>query len=327
MRRILLACLFLVSLAHPSLAWAQGEQPFTLTDPLAIHIVSAGTLEARMLGPYEAQVSVFSVPEPDGTGERLYVGLVEDLIDRRSPRHLWKGPVAANWSKLAAVPGYKPDVTAPNPARYRIQRHTVIPGGRMQMDLMEIDLSVRPAQLRRVEPTPGNARYLEAFPLDELPMNESLGLITRLETQRIFRLQDMTLRSYEMIQGDIDPPKKRPVTLKPWEVLPESHLLALSFRGSKPNESVYFLPMRPFGWKVRQQLSEAAAGKRKGRFALEMFADYLVPGERGELVERSARYLVSVGMDGMSITTLDEGYRYDVATESWTKEKPMPRVK
>jgi len=274
-----------------------------------------------MLGPYEAQVSIFSVPEPNGSGERLYVGLVEDIIDRRSPAHLWKGPLAAGWALFGPVPGYKPNVTVANPARYRVQRRTVIPGGRMQVDLMEIDLTVRPAQLRRVEPTQEHAQLGESQPLEELPMNESLRLITRLDAQKTFRLPGMTLRSYEMVQGEIDPPKKRPVILKPWDVLLESHLLVISSSAAPAKEAVYFLPMRPSGWRARQLLPGTIAGKPNDRFALEMFADYLVPGNHGELVQRSARHLVTVGLDGMSITTLDTGYVYDVGSERFVKER------
>lgn len=320
MLRILAICLLLASLAHPALAQPPQEQPFTLVDPLAIHIVSVGTLEARMLGPYEAQVSIFSVPEPNGIGERLYVGLVEDIIDRRSPAHLWKGPVAASWAKLGSVPGYKPDVTAPNPARYRVQRRTTIPGGRVQVDLMEIDLTVRPAQLRRVEPAQVQTRLGESQPLDEVPMNESLRLITRLDRQKTFRLGGLTVRSCEMVQGDIAPPAKRPVVLKPWDIVLESHLLAVSSLESTAREAVYFLPMRPSGWKVRQQLPSTASGKRKDLIALEMFADYLVPDNQGELVQRSARHVVSVSVDGLSVTTEETGYIYDVAAERWIRE-------
>lgn len=115
------------------------------------------------------------------------------------------------------------------------------------------------------------------------------------------------------------PPKKRPVILKPWDVLLESHLLAISSLAAPAKEAVYFLPMRPSGWKVRQLLPGIAAGKPNDRFALEMFADYLVPGDHGELVQRSARHLVTVGMDGMSVTTLETGYVYDVGSERFEK--------
>jgi hypothetical protein len=327
MLRILALCLLWLSLALPAQgqpAQAQQEQPFTLSDPLAVHIVSVGTLEARMLGPYEAQVSIFSVPEPSGNGERLYVGLVEDIIDRRSPAHMWKGPVASGWAMLGPVPGYAPDVTVANPSRYRIQRRTVLPGGRLQVDLMEIDLSVRPAKLHSVEPAQAQTRGQGQQSLDELAMNESLRLLTRLDAQKVFRFQGMTLRSYEMLQGDSNPPQKRPVLLNPWDVRLESHLLAVSSPGTQGKETVYFLPMRPSGWKVRQLLAEGVSGKGKDRFQLEMFADYLVPNDGGGLVQRSARHLVSVGLSGITVTTLETGYLYDVATERWIKEKRGP---
>ena len=152
-------------------------------------------------------------------------------------------------------------------------------------------------------------------------MNESLRLITRLDRQKTFRLGGLTVRSYEMVKGDITPPAKRPVILKPWDIVLESHLLAVSSSmESTAREAVYFLPMRPSGWKVLQQLPPTASGKRKNRIALEMYADYLVPGDQGGLLQRSARHVVSVGIDGLSVTTGEMGYLYDVSTERWSRE-------
>ena len=56
-----------------------------------------------------------------------------------------------------------------------------------------------------------------------------------------------------------------------------------------------------------------------------MFADYLVPGDQGELLQRSARHVVSVGVDGLSVTTEETGYLYDVSTERWSREPPGKR--
>ena len=110
MKRLFALCLILLGLAAP--ARAQWEEPLTLDDPLARRIVTSSYHEAKMLGPYDAQVSIFSVPEQDGSHlRRLYVGLVDDLYDRRSPARLWRGPLAVWWQKLGPVPEYTPQLS------------------------------------------------------------------------------------------------------------------------------------------------------------------------------------------------------------------------
>jgi hypothetical protein len=42
---------------------------------------------------------------------------------------------------------------------------------------------------------------------------------------------------------------------------------------------------------------------------------------------RYSRNLVTAGMDGMSVTTLETGYVYDVATELFNNEKPTAKPK
>ena len=60
-------------------AYAAQTEEYALNDPLARRIVCTGSHEAKGFGPGYARVSIFSVPEPSGAGERLYVGFVEDL--------------------------------------------------------------------------------------------------------------------------------------------------------------------------------------------------------------------------------------------------------
>ena len=86
MSRLLVCCLCLFCLAAPAHALDFVEE-YGMSDPLARRIVCTGTDEApHMLGPYYSFVSTFSVPEPGGRGERLYVGFVDDLQDgRRGP--------------------------------------------------------------------------------------------------------------------------------------------------------------------------------------------------------------------------------------------------
>jgi len=323
MTRILLSFLLVFCLA--STAGAQGvrEQPFALADPLARRIVCMGSHEARMLGPHEAWVSIFSVQEPSGLGERLYVGLVDDLLDRRSPSHLWSGPVAAGWRNLRPVPGHKSSIAASNPKRYRVDRLTTLPSGGTKTDTMEIDLEAKPAQLRR-EGT-AQQRYLDAQPLGEsLFMNDSLKLIVRLGAQHSLIGDHLTLRSYELVQGEPDPPNKRPIILKPWESPLESHLLAITSQDNLAS-AVYFLPMRPFGWEFEKLLAAPRQGDAEESFVVQMTAQYAYPNDSGELVFYASRHRVSVGLRGFRITTVERGLEHDYKSESW--ERPKPKAK
>lgn len=321
MARTLLFLLFLLCLAAP--AQAQWEQQLFMEDPQARRIAGTGRHESVMLGPFDAQVSIFSVPEPNGGGRRLYVGLVEDLFDLCSPVHLWRGPVAADWERLGPVPEYKPKRSAPNPARYLVTRTDASPGTRGVRVLMEIDLSTKPAQLRLAGSRERSGSPVPQ-PLEEIvPLNESFRLLPRLRTQRRFTDGKQILASYEIKQGKANPPAVRPLGFQDWQASMDSHLL-LVCREDAPDRAVaYFLPMRPLGWSLRKNLPISA--NYRGRFMLEMFADYLVPGPDGSLMLRSARHLVTAGMDGMSVTTLELGYIYDVASEVWVKEKPAAK--
>jgi hypothetical protein len=306
-------------------ATAQAEwewkPPFALDDPLARRIVCTGTLESHTLGPYGATISIFSVPEPDGHSERLFVGLVENIFNRRAPSNLWRGPVAARWQKLGPAPGYRHSMCGPNPTRYRVERLAVQPDGRIQTDILEIDLSAKPALLRRVGGGPGQPQYMETQTLGEsLTMNDSLRLIVRLDKQRIFRSSVLTLRSYEMSQGEDPPPAECPVVLKTWEGPLDSHLLAVNSADAPSQQQVFFLPMRAFGWTLEKLLTAPVENSQES-FVLQMLAQYLVPLDNGELSECASRHRVSVGLRGLSITTMERGLEYNSRNESWERPK------
>jgi hypothetical protein len=325
MFRFLALCLLLLGLAAPALA--QWEGPFTLEDPLARRIVSTCSHDAKMLGPYDAQVSIFSVPEPDGSGNRLYVGFVDDIYDRQSPARLWRGPAAVWWQKLRPVPEYTRRLSSPNPARYRIERLGDLTHSGRQTSVMEIDLEAKPAQLRLVGGGPDQPKYLDSQPLEELPMNDSLRLITRLSDHRSFSGNTQRLHSYKLYQGHAVTPVKRPPVVEPWDSPMDTHLLAVSLTDNPAKHHVFFLPMRPFGWEVEKHLSTPGWSKTWGNFVLQMVASYLVPNEIGELTALGSRHRVSVGFSGLFITTMEMGLVYDGGNEQWVRKMPTEKGK
>jgi len=325
MTRILVLLIVLVSLAAP--AQAQWEEPYAMEEPLARRIVSTCAQEARLLGPYYAWISVFSVPEPDGSGHRLYVGFVDDIHDRRSPAHLWRGPVAVRWAKLGPVPEHKPLLSVPNPARYRVERTDALNRSGQRTSLMEIDLEAKPAQLRLLDTQSGRTRQLGSQPLEEVPMNDSLRLLVRLGEQKCFFGGKQSLRSYSLYQGYADPPRKRPPVVKPWQYSMDSHLLVVSLNKNPDKNHVFFLPMRPSGWTLEKALFIPGGDMERANFVVQMVAQYLVPNEHGELMSLGARHRVSVGFSGLFITPMEMGLVYDGGNESWEREKPKARPK
>jgi hypothetical protein len=324
MIRLIALCLVLLGLAAP--VHAQWEEPLTLDDPLARRIVSTGTHAAEMLGPYDAQISIFSVPEPDGSGKRLYVGFVDDIYDRRSPSRLWRGPLAVWWQKLGPVPEYARQLSSPNPARYRIERLGSLTHSGRQASIMEIDLEAKPAQLRLVGGGPDQPKYLDSQPMEELPMNDSLRLITRLSNHESFSGSQQTLHSYKLYQGHAVTPVKRPPVVEPWKTPMDTHLLAVSVNDNPAKHHVFFLPMRPNGWKVEKRLSSPGWSTTWGNFELQMVARYLVPMEDGELRSLGSRHRVSVGFSGLFITTMETGLVYDGGNEQWVRKMPTGKA-
>lgn len=334
MVRFLALCLLLLSLATPAVAgeYSTAHVALVLDDPLARRIVSTGDLESEMLGPYCADVSIFSVPEPEGGGCRLYVALVDDGYDRRARVRFWRGPVAARWGKLKHVPEYKPSFNYPNPARYLIERVDSGTGGDRQVSTMEIDLEAKPAQLRLLGALPSQAKYLDSQPLEELPMNDSLWLIAHLGSQKTIVGGKQTLRSYGISTGSAEPHAERPPTIWPWESTMDSHLLVISLNDNPAEHRIYFLPMRPGGWEVDKALFVPKDTKKP--FVLQMVAMYLVPNEiGGELTDMGALHRVSVDFSGVSISLTVKELSRDQYNDSWIpvsyfcKPAPKPKAK
>ncbi|MBU1040905.1 MAG: hypothetical protein KKF77_07395 [Proteobacteria bacterium] len=329
MSSIFALCLILLSLASPALARETAEvvEEYGLSDPLARRIVFTGTQEApRALGPQYAHVSMFSVPEPDGSGERLFVGFVADLLDSRSKSYLWRGPVAVRWKDLRSVPEYRSSNAVPNPKRYRIDRLTALPGGRMQTSVMEINLEAQPALLLQVGGGPGQPNYLDSQALGEsLPMNDSMELLVRLYKQQIFQTDTLSLRSYEVRLGscaNIDRMNSRA-----WYATLEPHLLAISSKADPGQAVLHFLSVRPDGWTMEKVLAQPAQNNANGTFVLRMLAPYLAPHGQGGLMRHGARYRVSISLHDMDITPLERGLEYDLTSESWEPNSGETKIR
>lgn len=319
MIRFLALCLILLSLPAPVKATEVFNvvEEHGMSDPLARRIACTGTHEApRALGPQHAHVSMFSVPEPDGSGERLYVGFVEDLLDSQSKSYLWRGPVAALWKGLRSVPEYRASNAVPNPKRYRIDRLAALPGGRMQTSVMEINLEAKTAFLLQLGGGPGQPRYLDSQPLSEsLPMNESLGLLVRLYKQQVFQTETLRLSSYEVRLGSCSFVDR--MNSRAWYSTPEPHLLAISSKADPGQAALRFLPARPDGWTHEKLLASPAQGDVNGSFVLQMVAPYLAPHSQGGLMMLGSRYRVSISLNELDISTLERGLWHDVQMESW----------
>ncbi|MDQ7836766.1 MAG: hypothetical protein RDU24_15410 [Humidesulfovibrio sp.] len=298
-----------------------------MSDPLARRIVSTGTHEAPpMLGPFSSGVSMFSVPEPDGSGERLYVGFVEDLWDKRSRSYLWRGPVALRWKELRAVPERIRQFPVANPKRYRIDRQAALPGGRIQTSVMEINLEAQPALLLQLGGGLGQPRYLDAQPLGEsLPMNDSLRLLVRLSGQKVFQTDTLRLDSYVVHLGGCPPEDW--MNTRVWETAHAPHLLAISRSNDPGNAVLHYLPMRPDGWTMEKLLAKPYQGDANGSFVLQMLAPYLAPHGQGGLMLHGARYRVSISLHGMDITPLERGLEYDLTSESWEPNSGETKIK
>lgn len=323
MRQVLLSCLLVLGLLSPALAGWESVKGYALDDPLARRIACTGTLEDRVLGPKGAIVSIYSVPEPDGSGERLFVGLVDEPTDREARVRLWRGPVAVRWEKLGPMPGYKPNITAPNPARYQVNRLSVIPGRGVQPSTMEIDLESLPPMLWLLD---SGFQRVASQPLGEsLKMNRSLWLLARLSGQRIFKDGSLTLRTYAVYEGSSDPARIGPRFVYPWNVDMDTHLLAVC-KDDDPNlAAMHFLPKRPFGWKIEKLLATPSSREGTGRFVLQAIGQYGSPDETGELDFGASRHRIAVGLDGLSLTTMDTGLVYNSMNETWVTPEALRR--
>lgn len=316
--------LLLLLLAQVPSASASPIEEYRLDDPLARRLVCTGWHESGMYGPGYSLVSIFAVPETDGKGERLYVGLADDIWDRDSSVRLWRGPVAARWSKLRPGPGYVSKIGAPNPARYRVDALYVLSGGRGQTLVMNVDLTsgvarVQPENPRQELPGAAASEVLEEIPVT----NESLRLVARLYRQETYQAQTLSLYSYRVWLGEGAPPSDR---LKPryeWHKRLNTHLLAVSAQGDPTRSSVRFLPLRPGGWDDEGLWAKPDGHGADEVFILRMVSRYLAPRDDGQLQETGVRYKVSIGLDVYSITTLETGLEYNTGAEKWEKAVPQ----
>jgi hypothetical protein len=319
MRRILLLCGLLLGLVLPAVAGWESVKGYALDDPLAQRIASTGAMETQSLGPKGATVSIFSVPEPDGSGERLFVALVDDPTDRGARVRLWRGPVAVRWENLGPLPGYQPDVAFPNPARYQVDRFSVVPGRGVQPATIEIDLESSPPALWLRD---NRFKRVSSQPLGEsVKMNRSLWLLTRLSGQRIFKDGGLTLRTYAVREGSMGPTRIGRGGVPPWNTGMDTHLLVVCRDGAPNRAAFHFLPMRPFGWEIEKLLAKPSSREGRGHFVLQAIGRYCFPDETGELAFVASRHRVSVGMDGVSLTTMDTGLVYDSRTGAWAKAR------
>lgn len=305
---LLLVCLPAVALG------AEPVEDHKMTDPLARHIACTGTMTlVREIGPLFPTVSIFSVPEPDGKGERLYVAHVKNSEESRDKARFWPGPVAARWSGLRRTPDFR---IGSIPTRYRFDRLTVLPGGRMQTTAMELNLEHEPPLLLVVGGGPGQPEYLDSQPLGgRLPMNESLEHLVSLDQQKVFETASLRLVSYRVRLRRY--PSRDWKNARVWEFSPATHLLALC-RRDDPNQAVLrFLPTRHGGWDMEKVLATPAKNDPNGTFTLQMVAGVLEPGSQGRLYDGGIRYRVEVSLGKLDITEMARGLYYEVATDEW----------
>lgn len=273
--------MLLLSLAAPALA--QWEEPFALEDPLALRLVCASnTHEAGLLGPGYAWISAFSVPEPDGQGERLYLGLVGHAWYRKTPLALWLGPVAAHWEGLRPVPEWKSLRTAKNANHYRIDRLTALPGRDLHNATMEIDLEAHPPALRLVGSGPGQPMYLETQPLgNEMSVNDALELVLRLYPQAKADTATLRLRGYRFDMGEDNPRLLGERLRGYWEATWRPYLLAVCRRDEPGQSALHFLPPRFAGWQWEGLVSAPAQDDPDGSFVVQMLSQYMGEDDQG----------------------------------------------
>lgn len=312
-RRIVLILL----LCLPAWARAESAEEHQMTDPLARRIVCTGVMQLeRETGPLFPTVSIYSVPEPDGSGERLYVAHVKNSEAPQDRAGFWPGPVAARWTGLRNEPGFKIGTI---PTRYRLDRLTALPGGRRQTTAMELDLEHEPPLLRVVG-GPGQRGPLDAQPLGQrLPMNESLEHLVSLDNQKTFETASLRLVSYDVRLRRY--PSRDWRSVREWETSPLTHLLALCRRDAPDQAVLRFLPTRHGGWDLEKVLATPTGNDPGGAFSLLMIAGFLEPTSNGRLDESHIGYRVDVSLDRLDITEVERGLWYDVAMERWERSE------
>jgi len=326
MIRRLLAVLCLPLFALPALG--QEFNPPRVDDPLALRLICTSAQEGTMDGPAYSFVTIFSVPEKDGRSERLYVGFVGDLGYARSGQALWRGPVATRWQGLRRAPGYDSNLTARNPARYRLDRLTALPGGRMDNATMEIVLDAVPPQLRRVAAGPGGTVVLETQPLGErVPMNDSLKVATRLWQQAKADTRALRLRAYYLSFGEEAPPAQRQKPRGYWESPKKPYLLAVCRADDPGRSALHFLPPRFAGWKFMGLLATPAPDDLDGSFVADLFSEYWGKSVEGRETTLGSRSHVRVSLGGMTVETAQSQLEYEPEGDWWVPGEPVKASK
>jgi hypothetical protein len=317
-RLLILSTLLLVScLASP--AQAQDYTPPDMGDPLVLRLLCDSTPEHTTSGPGYSQASIFSLHEKGG--ERLYVGFVRDLRSADSRQAFWRGPVATYWEGLRPVPEHKSLLTAPNPARYRIDRLTRLPDGRLEKAVMEIDLDAQPPQLRLVGGGAGQPKHLDSKPLgEELPMSGALKLLTRMRQQATADTRVLGLRAYGIVLGD----EKGVVAPPYWgkDSSKSPYLLAVCNKDDLPQSALHFLPQRINGWKFDSLLHMPERGDVNGTFSVRMFSLYWGPSASGPEAVLGSRSFVGVSLRGKKIRLISDQLEDDPEAGEWSRPEP-----
>jgi hypothetical protein len=314
----LLSLLLLLCLVAP--AWAQDYTPPDMSDPFVLRLLCDSTPEHTTSGPGYSRASIFSLPE-EGGGERLYVGFVRDRRNADSRQAFWRGPVATRWEYLRGVPEHKSLYTAPNPTRYRVDRLTRLPGGRLEKVVMEIDLDAQPPQLRLVNDGPGQPKYLGTQLLgEELPMSGALKLLTRMRQEATADTRVLGLRAYAIVLGR----GSDYAEIRPWgkDSSKSPYLLAVCSKDDLSRSALHFLPLRINGWEFDRLLHMPERGDVSGTFALRMFSLYWGPSAYGPETLLGSRSFVGVSLRGKEIGLISDQLQNDPETGEWTRPEP-----
>ena len=213
-----------------------------LNDDLATRLFSGGTLERMWGGCGTHKVIIFTLPEPSGTGERLFVGYVDDGADPDSKEMLLRGPVATRWSGFRPAPGYPRGREPEGFCRYWADRLTAKPGGKMHNATVGIDLGPAQPLLRSVS-----------------------GAVEALGPQEITASAHLLLRGKmleERVNGDMRYRVSTPLLGEELEQSLESHappknplLVALAEQNPDGRRVVHVLP--PRYWWARHRIVSA----------------------------------------------------------------------
>lgn len=322
--RMLCALLLLLCVALPT--QAQEFAPPPMNDPLILRLLCTGTQEWTDAGPGYSRATVFSVPEPDGQGERLYVGYVRDKRDANSRHAFWRGPVATYWEGLGPVPEHISLLNVPNPTRYRLDRLTRLPDGRLDKAVMEIDLDAQPPQLRLVGGGPGQLKYRKAEPLgEELSLNDALRLVARMRVEAKADNRVLALRGYDVVLG-----AKADIGKEvPWgkDSAQHPYLMAVCRKDDPDKSALRFLPLRINGWEFDKILSLPRPGDPNGVFVARMFSLYWGPSVDGVETLLGSWSHVRVGLRGMSVQLVSDQLHEDYDQGIWFRPEPTKKPK